>query len=120
MSKGDGSALMSGIEDLHPSLGKQKQHIQDRVTWSETKLKIGNKAIGEEKINPQGEILGSQGRLEGGKFLFGRLCLVCQRQPVWKESLFSNMTSLDSLGISYIFAGAILLPNRLRDHLHER
>ena len=26
----------------------------------------------------QGEILGSQRRLEGGKFLLGRLCLVCQ------------------------------------------
>ena len=29
---------MSGIEDLHPLLGEQKQHIQGRVTWSESKL----------------------------------------------------------------------------------
>ena len=40
---------MSGIEDIHPLLGEQKQHIQDRVTWSETKLMIGNQAIGEEE-----------------------------------------------------------------------
>ena len=40
---------MSGIEDLLPLLGEQKQHIQDRVTWSETKLMIGNEAIGEEE-----------------------------------------------------------------------
>ena len=40
---------MSGIEDLHPLLGEQKQHVQDRVTWSESKLMIGNQAIGEEK-----------------------------------------------------------------------
>ena len=33
----------------------------------------------------QGEILGSQTRLGGGKFLLGRLCLVCQWQPVWKD-----------------------------------
>ena len=38
----DGSDLMSGIEDFHPLLGEQKQHIQGRVTWSETKLMIGN------------------------------------------------------------------------------
>ena len=37
---GDGSDFMSGIEDLHPLLGEQKQHIQGRVTWSETKLMI--------------------------------------------------------------------------------
>ena len=41
--------LMFGIEDLHPLLGKQKQHIQCRVTWSESKLMIGNQAIGEEE-----------------------------------------------------------------------
>ena len=46
---GYGSDLMSGIEDLHPLLGEQKQHIQGRVTWSETKLMIGNQAIGEEE-----------------------------------------------------------------------
>ena len=37
---GDGSDLMSGIEDLHPLLGEQKQHIQGGVTWSEFKLAI--------------------------------------------------------------------------------
>ena len=46
---GDGSDFMSGIEDLHPLLGGQKQYIQGRVTWSETKLMIGNQAIGEEE-----------------------------------------------------------------------
>ena len=46
---GYGSDLMSGIEDLHPLLGEQKQHIQVRVTWSETKLIIGNQAFGEEE-----------------------------------------------------------------------
>ena len=40
---------MSGIEDLHPLLGEQKQRIQGRVTWSESKLTIGNQAIGVEK-----------------------------------------------------------------------
>ena len=40
---------MSGIEDLHQLLGEQKHHIQGRVTWSETKLLIGNQAIGEEE-----------------------------------------------------------------------
>ena len=46
---GDASDLISGIEDLHPLLGEQKQHIQGRVTWSEYKLMIGNQAIGEEE-----------------------------------------------------------------------
>ena len=46
---GDGSDLMSGIEDLHPLLGEQKQYIQGRVTWSETKLMIRNQAIGDEE-----------------------------------------------------------------------
>ena len=46
---GDGSDLKSGIEDLHPLLGEHKQHIQGRVSWSETKLMIGNQAIGEEE-----------------------------------------------------------------------
>ena len=41
--------FMSVIEDLHPLLGEQKQHIQGRVTWSETKLMIGNQAIREEE-----------------------------------------------------------------------
>jgi len=40
---------MSGIEGLHPFLGKQKQQVQGRVTWSEFKLMIGNQAIGEEE-----------------------------------------------------------------------
>ena len=40
---------MSGIVDLHPLLGEQKQHIQGRVTWSESKLMIGNQAIREEE-----------------------------------------------------------------------
>ena len=40
---------MSGIEDLHPLLGEQKQHIQDRVTSSDSKLMIGNQAIGEKE-----------------------------------------------------------------------
>ena len=44
-----GSDFMSSIENLHPLLGKQKQHIQGRVTWSESKLMIGNQAIGEEE-----------------------------------------------------------------------
>ena len=44
---GDGFDVMSAIEDLHPLLGEHKQHIQGRVTWSETKLMIGNQAIGE-------------------------------------------------------------------------
>ena len=43
--KGYGSDIMSGIEDLHPLVGEQKQHIQGRVIWSETKLMIGNQAI---------------------------------------------------------------------------
>ena len=46
---GYGSDFMSSIEYLHPLLGEQKQHIQGRVTWSETKLMIGNQAIGEEE-----------------------------------------------------------------------
>ncbi len=45
---GDGSDFMSSIEDLHPLLGEQKQHIKVRVTWSETKL-IGNQAIGQDE-----------------------------------------------------------------------
>ena len=43
------SDFMSGIEYLHPLLGEQNQHIQGGVTWSETKLMIGNQAIGEEE-----------------------------------------------------------------------
>ena len=40
---------MFGNEDLHSLLGKQKQHVQGRVTWSESKLMIGNQAVGEEE-----------------------------------------------------------------------
>ena len=40
---------MSGIEYLHLLLGEQKQHIQGRVTWSESKLMVGNQATGEEE-----------------------------------------------------------------------
>ena len=47
--QGDYSDLMSGIEDLHSLFGKQKQHVQGRVTWSESKLMIGDQAIGEEE-----------------------------------------------------------------------
>ena len=46
---GYGSDFMSGIEDLHPLLGEQKPHIQGRVTWSKSKLMVGNQAIGEEE-----------------------------------------------------------------------
>ena len=52
-----GSDFMSGIEDLHPLLGEQKQHIQGRVTWSETKLMIGNQAIGEERKDLMSEAM---------------------------------------------------------------
>ena len=38
---GYASDFMSGIEDLHPLLREQKQCIQGGVTWSETKLMIG-------------------------------------------------------------------------------
>ena len=40
-------SLTSGIEDLHPLLGEQKQHFKGRMAWSESKLMIRNKAIGE-------------------------------------------------------------------------
>ena len=47
--EGDTADFMSGIEDLHPLLGEQKQHIQGRETRYESKLMIGNQAIGEEE-----------------------------------------------------------------------
>ena len=47
--EGDSSDLMSGIEVLHSLLGEQEQQVQGRVTWSESKLMIGNQAIGEEE-----------------------------------------------------------------------
>uniref|UniRef100_A0A8C4R214 Speckle targeted PIP5K1A-regulated poly(A) polymerase n=1 Tax=Eptatretus burgeri TaxID=7764 RepID=A0A8C4R214_EPTBU len=34
---------------LDKVLGEQKQHIEGRVIWSETKLMIGNQAVGEEE-----------------------------------------------------------------------
>ena len=46
---GDGSDLMSGIKDLHTLFGKEKQHVQARVTWSESKLMIEKQAVGEEE-----------------------------------------------------------------------
>ena len=46
---GDGSDFISCIEDLHPVLGEQMQHIQCGVTWSESKLMIENQAIVEEE-----------------------------------------------------------------------
>ena len=54
--QGYGSDFMFGIEDLYPLLGEQKQHIQGRVTWSESKLMIRNQAIGEEEgFNVRGD-----------------------------------------------------------------
>jgi len=47
--EGDGSDFMSTIRYLHPLLGKQEQQVQGRVTRSESKLMIGNQAIGEEE-----------------------------------------------------------------------
>ena len=47
--QGHGSDFMSGIEYLHPLLEEQKQHIHGSMTWSETKLMIGNQAIEEEE-----------------------------------------------------------------------
>ena len=38
---------MSGIENIHPLFGEQEQQVQGSMTWSETKLIIGNQAIGE-------------------------------------------------------------------------
>ena len=46
--KEDCSDLISDVEDLHPLLGKQKQHVQGRVTWSESKVMVRNQAIREE------------------------------------------------------------------------
>ena len=40
---------MSGIEVLHPLLGKQKQQVQGSVSSCESKLMIGKQAIGEEE-----------------------------------------------------------------------
>ena len=46
----DGSDLMSGNEYLHPLLGEQKQHIQGRVTWSETKKYKETKSLTTKPI----------------------------------------------------------------------
>ena len=40
---------MSGNEDFQLLLGRQEQQVQGRVTSSESKLMIGNQAIGEEE-----------------------------------------------------------------------
>jgi len=45
----DGSDLMFGIEDRHPLLGKQKQHAQGTVTWTESKLMIRNQPLEKSK-----------------------------------------------------------------------
>ncbi len=47
--KGDSSDIMFGIKDLHPLLRQQKQHLQSRMTGSESKLMIRDQAIGEEE-----------------------------------------------------------------------
>ena len=62
---------MSGIEDLHPWLGKQKQQVQGRVTWSESKLMIGNEAIGEEEGFNVGSVMSSMTLLMIGRRLIG-------------------------------------------------
>ena len=41
--------LMSDIEGLHPLLGESKQHVQGGVTWSESKLVIGDEVVGEKE-----------------------------------------------------------------------
>ena len=38
---------MTDIEDLHPLLGESKQHVQGRVTRSESELMFGDEAVGE-------------------------------------------------------------------------
>ena len=37
------------IEGLHPLLGEQKQHVQGRMTWSESELIVRDQALGEEE-----------------------------------------------------------------------
>ena len=36
----DGPDLMSDIEGLHPLLEEQKQHVQGRMSWSESELMV--------------------------------------------------------------------------------
>ena len=62
---------MSSIEDLHPLLGEQKQYIQGRVTWSESKLIIGNQAIGEEERFKSEVMMDSITLLMTGRRLIG-------------------------------------------------
>ena len=45
----DGPELISDIKGLHPLLGEYKQHVQGRVTGSESKLMICDKAVGEKE-----------------------------------------------------------------------
>ena len=46
----DGPDLMSDIEGLYPLLGESKQHVQGRVTWSESELIIIRvEVIGEKE-----------------------------------------------------------------------
>ena len=40
---------MSDIEGLYPFLGEYNQHVQGRVTWSESELVIRVEAIGEKE-----------------------------------------------------------------------
>ena len=39
---------MSNIEGLHPLLGESKQHVQGRVTRSESELMISDEVVGEK------------------------------------------------------------------------
>ena len=64
---------MSGIEYLHPLLGEQKQHIQGRGTWSESKLMIGNLAIGVKKDLMSEAMMDSITLLMIGRRLIGLL-----------------------------------------------
>ena len=41
--------LMSNIEGLHPLLGESKQHVQGRVTMSESETMICDEAVGEKE-----------------------------------------------------------------------
>ena len=41
----DGPNLMSEIEGVHPSFREQKQHVQGRVTWSQSEVMVGVQAI---------------------------------------------------------------------------
>ena len=45
----DGPDLMSDNEGLHHVLGELEQHVQGRVTWSESELLIWDEVVGEKK-----------------------------------------------------------------------